>query len=530
MKARGFVAIVLLLGFYAWTLAVAASLFALAIGGAFVLTGQLRIIVPALFGIPAILLVSGILSARPPAFRAPGQRLQRADAPGLFAAIDELAAAVGTAAPTEVYLTPFADLAVTEIGGVFGGHRVMILGTPVVELLTIHELRAGIAHELGHFAGGDTRLLGIVSFTEATFGAVALGGERDPFRSPTTSVGLEGGLALAEAVARGVVRSYGKLYWWVMHSFNRRQEVLADAISAKVAGSEVAARALEKASITMTLYSHYVESDVAFAFTKGALPTDLWAGFLDFRAQVLGTDDGRRFLETLQTQKTNRYDTHPALGDRLRAFASTAYPGLPGPDAPARTLFAGGLDLEPWTCQATCERLRAAVKVSDQTATAIQPMQWSEVGERVYLPTAREAARNVAEALYPLFPGAGTLSAMFASVVSAIAGGHGAPIVDRLNPGIAGLHPYDARELAGNVLARALGCLFQGALIERGATVGSSFGAPCLVFRLGEERIPAAVLAELALARGAWGPLSSWAARLAAPPSTGESAHPVSFA
>ncbi len=39
----------------------------------------------------------------------------------------------------------------------YGRRRVMVLGLPLIQVLTVSELEAVIAHEFGHYAGGDTR-------------------------------------------------------------------------------------------------------------------------------------------------------------------------------------------------------------------------------------------------------------------------------------------------------------------------------------------------------------------------------------
>src|SRR6185437_11012238 len=59
-----------------------------------------------------------------------------------------------------VFLMPDVNAWVAQRGGVmgFGSHRVMALGMPLMALLTVPEFRAVIAHEFGHYHGGDTRL------------------------------------------------------------------------------------------------------------------------------------------------------------------------------------------------------------------------------------------------------------------------------------------------------------------------------------------------------------------------------------
>ena len=61
----------------------------------------------------------------------------------------------------------------------------MIVGAPLANFLSVEELGSGVAHELGHFAGGDTRLTGFSTQTHALFASVVENVQRDPFRVGT---------------------------------------------------------------------------------------------------------------------------------------------------------------------------------------------------------------------------------------------------------------------------------------------------------------------------------------------------------
>ena len=61
--------------------------------------------------------------------------------------------------PAAIYLISEPNAYVAESGGFlgFGGRRIMGLGLPVMQILTVDELRSVIAHEFGHYASGDTK-------------------------------------------------------------------------------------------------------------------------------------------------------------------------------------------------------------------------------------------------------------------------------------------------------------------------------------------------------------------------------------
>src|SRR5579859_4471268 len=290
---RALVALALLLGFYVLLLGTAAALFLAPLGGAWLMIEEgghfdLRLLILVVIcWLAAGLLLSSVFGTRRPPFVPPRRRLQREEAPALFAMIDELAARAGTAPPGEVYLEPLPNLGVTEVGGLRRSRRVLIIGAPMLHILRVDELRSAIAHELGHFLGGDTRLTAFRMQTHALFASVVTATERDPFRQGTSHYAVEGGFALANAIGRGLVRTYGRFFLWVTHATGRRQELAADALSAALVGAPTAARALETAAVAIPLYMRYLQGDVGFAVTKGAMPSDLVAGYDRLRARFL---------------------------------------------------------------------------------------------------------------------------------------------------------------------------------------------------------------------------------------------------
>ena len=79
--------------------------------------------------------------------------------------------------PTEVYLVADVNAFVTTRGGFmgFGSRRVMGLGLPLLQTLGVRELRAVLAHEFGHYHGGDTKLGPWIYKTRAAIGRTLQG-------------------------------------------------------------------------------------------------------------------------------------------------------------------------------------------------------------------------------------------------------------------------------------------------------------------------------------------------------------------
>lgn len=97
----------------------------------------------------------------------------------------------------------------------------------VIHLLTKAEFRAVLAHELGHFAGGDTRLVGVAGYTHALFRSVLVSTHARPAFARRGSI-LGVGAAASANVGEAVARFYARLYFRVTHALSRRQELAAD--------------------------------------------------------------------------------------------------------------------------------------------------------------------------------------------------------------------------------------------------------------------------------------------------------------
>ncbi|MFF0964392.1 M48 family metallopeptidase [Streptomyces sp. NPDC003703] len=84
-----------------------------------------------------------------------GTVLRRADAPELYALVDEVAEAVGTRGVDTISVGKAINAGVMSRG--LRGHRALDLGLPLWEVLTPQQRVALLGHELGHYGNGDTR-------------------------------------------------------------------------------------------------------------------------------------------------------------------------------------------------------------------------------------------------------------------------------------------------------------------------------------------------------------------------------------
>ncbi|MET9893566.1 M48 family metallopeptidase [Streptomyces sp. NPDC006465] len=138
---------------YAFALAVHALTLALAAGGIwFLIEG---------WGgwgmVPGVFLLALGWSLRPRLPRLPedGPVLTRADAPELFALVDEVAHVAGTRGVDAIVVDGRFNASVMSYG--VRGRRRLTLGLPLWETLTPQQRIALLGHELGHYSNGDTR-------------------------------------------------------------------------------------------------------------------------------------------------------------------------------------------------------------------------------------------------------------------------------------------------------------------------------------------------------------------------------------
>lgn len=238
-----------------------------------------------------------------------GRRLTAQEAPQLFAAVEEIRKKLGVPKIHAILLETDMNAAVYEtprFGGVFGWRRHLLIGLPLMLTLSPAELRAVLAHELGHLSGRHGRV-----------GAWA-------YRLRETWSRVLGGLSQNRgAISKGVRRL---LEWYVDHFMvitlvqARAQELAADRSSAELTDAATAARSLAWTAVATELLERRLWKPLAERIANEEHPsiTPL-EDLLRRRAEILAPpyDD---ILEAELARKTATDATHPSLRDRLEAI------------------------------------------------------------------------------------------------------------------------------------------------------------------------------------------------------------------
>ncbi|WP_125774561.1 M48 family metallopeptidase [Antribacter gilvus] len=328
MSATGRAAISLLtlIGFYVFALLLIA---ALVLGGVWAASQGAETVALKIIGFSVIVAI-GILIAlwRVATFKPtpePGVALSREDAPELWAMVDDLAEQVGTRTPEHLTLVPEVNAAVSEdarLLGLVSGTRRLYLGVPLLQGLTVAQLRAVVGHELGHYSSAHTRL-----------GPIAYRGRQAVV---VTVQQLRGN------IIGWLLRQYAKVYILVSQAMSRGQELEADRVMVQVAGRSTAQSALRELPVLDQAWAVYMNGYVALGWESGLAPTadEFFDGFQKLLAGR--SADLAELRAEPPVEAHSAWDSHPPVAARVAAMENLADPGTAVVDGrPATALIPG---------------------------------------------------------------------------------------------------------------------------------------------------------------------------------------------
>jgi Zn-dependent protease with chaperone function len=355
---RAFLALLLTVGFYLLAGAIAVGLFGLvyldvAVGHR--VDGRLDVF--AIIG--GGLILWSIVPRRVP-FVEPGPRLDLAAHPLLREQLVDVAARVGEPLPGEVYVNLDMNAGVLRRGGLLGigSRRVIVLGLPLLQLLTVSEMRAVLAHEFGHYRGGDTAIGPWV------------------YRTRQSIVRTVQRVGRFSSVLHLPFRQYGLLFLRITQAVSRSQELAADRLAAGAVGARPMMSALGKLDEGGLALQLYLRSEFVPVLNAGLRPP-LVDGFAHFLGQPPVREELHRVVsEQVARAEPRPYDSHPATPDRIAALAGLE----PGPDPSGEAAAVSLLARVPALEQ---EALRPHLRPG---APPLQDLAWDQVGTRFILP------------------------------------------------------------------------------------------------------------------------------------------------
>jgi len=370
MRSRIAVSLLLMVGFYLLALASAGALL-------FVPYWEMTSLHEIHGRITIFCVVSGLailwsILPRIDRFKAPGPRLAPQAQPELFELVRGVSIETEQSMPADIYLVPEVNAWVSHRGGIMGigGRRLMGVGLTLLQSVSIEQFRAIVAHEFGHYAGGDLKLGAWLYKTREAM-------RRTIQNLAQTSNGIHKPFLW-----------YANLFMRVSQSVSRAQELAADQIAARIAGAENAVEALISVHGAALAYNAYWQQELIPILTNGYRPP-IAAGFSHF----LGAETVARAVSNqIRTEMTggvaDPYDSHPPLNERIAALR-TENVGQVLLSARAVTLLrdVGRLEWE----------LLQMLFADPQKAKELKSVEWEETGPRVFLPVWRdESAKHAA--------------------------------------------------------------------------------------------------------------------------------------
>jgi heat shock protein HtpX len=323
-------------------------------------------------------------------FEAPGARIDADSQPHLVAIVDKVAEATGQAKPAEIYLVREMNAWVSSRGGLmgFGSRRIMGIGLPILQQLTVSQLQGVLAHEFGHYHGGDVALGPWIYRTRAAIG-----------RTVMTLTGS--GVALIHMIHKPFVW-YGSFFLQFTQAISRHQELDADALAARLVGHESVTSGLKAVHSGTAAFDLYWRRAVVPVLVAGYRPP-LADGFALFRSAPKLADKLEAFVaESLKKDETNPFDSHPSMRERLarieamREGGEFSAPFLTPDERPA-------IQLVRDTDRVEVELLRA-IASDPESVPALKSIEWNRVGRSVSLETWRRQTREAAAAFGPMTP------------------------------------------------------------------------------------------------------------------------------
>lgn len=230
--------------------------------------------------------------------------------PALFAELRAVARAVGEPLPTRVALTEEANASVAELPGLRGvdRRRALHLGLPLLRILTVGELRALLAHELGHFhaehcAGPRMRRAHLAM--------------RVTVLELQDLVERAWLLALPLSLLSAPFRLIAWAFLRVSLAISREQERHADQIAIQVAGGAALIGMLRKLHLAELAVVRY-RQHLAPVLERGLVPP-LGEGFSHYLASAEAAHFGARWLRRCEARGATAEDSHPSMAERIAA-------------------------------------------------------------------------------------------------------------------------------------------------------------------------------------------------------------------
>jgi Zn-dependent protease with chaperone function len=243
-----------------------------------------------------------------------GYEITREDEPELFFLIEDVAKRVGTEMADEVRLYPNSAIGVYETSNLlrifFPGRRMLMLGIASIPALTVSEFKAILAHEFAHFSRRDTFYNRFIARAGFAFSNVLSG------------------------LRLNILWVMNPIYWYLyffyyiflslVGSFSRQREFSADAIAARVFGSECFSSALKNYSIDSSVFEGMSMKEAVVYANEGKYIENIYDYHRKYKAQ-LPSHVIESMEKKVSTISETPFQTHPPLQQRIGNVTKLGY-------------------------------------------------------------------------------------------------------------------------------------------------------------------------------------------------------------
>ncbi len=246
-----------------------------------------------------------------------GRRVTTQDCPLLFEQLADLCRRMKAPRIHRVLIVKDANVSIAQIPrlGILGWQRnYLVVGLPLLLMLSPEQVRAVLAHEIGHLSGNHSR-----------FGAWIYRVRLSWFRIVEAFQHAD---SWASGVLAGFFRWYAPYFSAYSFALARANEYEADAVAASMTSPQAVGSSLVATS-TVPVYDlgRYWDPLFRQADFEPQAPRTPWSNYATYAAQrFVEQTESRTLLTQSLIRETGYGDTHPSLRDRLSALHIDAEP------------------------------------------------------------------------------------------------------------------------------------------------------------------------------------------------------------
>ena len=233
-----------------------------------------------------------------------------------------VAARVGATPPDHIVLGMSGSFHVTQsktnlVNGPELSGRILHLSSPLMRVIDQDQLKAVLGHEFSHFTGGDTLYSVHIApvYRSCQQGLATL---RNSFDSGSGSGLVWLVMALASIPIMVVIYLYSLGFRVVDNAMSRRRELRADQLAAREFGE----RTMVSALVRVVGFGVVLDSVSHQQFVSLLAEGKMFRNYSEHFAMSVGawSDAATEVVSSALNAKTEMFDSHPALNDRLNAL------------------------------------------------------------------------------------------------------------------------------------------------------------------------------------------------------------------